>query len=42
MFIEYFNVAILVYIPTTISLCKHMPQFKSTVRHVGLLSQIGQ
>ena len=42
MFIQYFNFEILVYIPTKISLCNHMPQFKNTVRPVVLLAHVGQ
>ena len=42
MFIQYFNFEILVYIPTTISLCNHMSQFKSTVRPVGMLAHTGK
>ena len=33
---------ILVYIPTTISLCNHMSQFKSTLCPVVLLAHVGQ
>ena len=42
MFIHYLNFTILVYIPTTISLCNHMPRFKNTVRPVVLLEHVGQ
>ena len=42
MFIQYLNFAILVYIPTIISLCKHMTQFKNTLRTVVLLEHAGQ
>ena len=41
MFIQYFNFAILVYIPTIISLCNHMPQFNKTVPSC-LLTHTGQ
>ena len=42
MFIQYFNFEILVYNPTTISLCNHMSQFKNTERPVVLLSHEGK
>ena len=42
MFIQYLNVVILVYIPTKISLCNNMPQFKNTVRPFVLLSHMGK
>ena len=42
MFIQYLNFEILVYIPTTISLCNHMSQFKITVCPVVLLSHVGK
>ena len=42
MFIRYFNIEILVYIPTKISLCNHIPQFKNIVRPVGLLAHMGK
>ena len=42
MFIQYFNFAISVIIPTTISLCNNMPQFKNTVHPVGTLAHMGQ
>ena len=42
MFIQYLNHAIFVYIPTTISRCDHMPQFKKNVLSVVLLAHVGQ
>ena len=42
VFIQYFNFSILVYIPTTISLCNHMSHFNNTVRPVGLLAHMGK
>ena len=42
MFIQSFNFSILVYIPTTISLWHHIPQFKNTARTVVLLEHVGQ
>ena len=42
MFIHYFNFAVLVYTPTTNSLCNHTPQFKNNVRPVGLLVHMWQ
>ena len=42
MFIQYFNFAILVYIPTTIYFCNHMPQFKNTVSPVVMLEHVGK
>ena len=42
MFLQYFNFAISVYIPSTISLCNHMPQFNNTVRPVVLSEHVGK
>ena len=42
IFIQYFSFVILVYTPTTISLCNNMPQFKNTVHPVVLLAHVGQ
>ena len=42
IFIQYFNFEFLFYIPTIISLCNHMPQFRNTLRPVCMLARMGQ
>ena len=42
MFLQYFKFSILVYIPTKISLCNHMPQFENNVHPVVMLEHVGK
>ena len=42
MFIQSFNFVILVYIPTKILLCRHMPQFKENLCPAVMLAHVRQ
>ena len=42
VFTQYLSFATFVYIPTTVSLCNHIPQFNNNVRPVGILTHMDQ